>query len=39
MIARNDMIVINGKNVITDHNENPKTFNKHHNNIVGNSCG
>ena len=33
------MIVINGKNVITDHNENPKTFKKHHNNIVWNSYG
>ena len=39
MIASNVMTVINGKNVIIDHDENPKTFNKHHNNIVGNSGG
>ena len=34
----NGMTKINGKNAITDNNENSKPFNKHHIDIVENSC-
>ena len=39
MVTRNDITLIEGKNVITDEHEISHTFSKHYINIVEKSCG